>query len=69
MQRLKFLALSIAVLALVALPSITSSQNERPRRPQARFVKMPNAIPNRYIVVLNDDVADDDSPREVRWNA
>ena len=74
MQRLKHLAVSISILglfafALVALPSITSSQSNRPdtpRRPQKKFVKKQNAISNRYIVVLNDDVADDDSPREAR---
>ena len=77
MQRLKNLAVSISILglfafALVALPSTTSSQNNRPdtpqrsRRPQTKFVKRPNAIPNRYIVVLDDDVVDNDNPREVR---
>jgi subtilisin family serine protease len=77
MQRLKNLAVSISILglfafALVALPSITSSQNNHPntprdpRRPQIKFVKKQNAISNRYIVVLNDDVAKDDDPREVR---
>jgi subtilisin family serine protease len=66
MQRLKILALSIAILAFVALPSITSSQNERRRGPQTKFRKVSNAIPNRYIVLLNDDVARDDDPREVR---
>jgi subtilisin family serine protease len=29
-------------------------------------MKRQNAIPNRYIVVLDDDVANDDNPREVR---
>jgi subtilisin family serine protease len=84
MHRLKYLALSIVALALVLLPSTTSSQNQgnpseflpprtsRPeppqdsRRPQVKFRKVQNAIPNRYIVVLNDDVASDDNPREAR---
>jgi subtilisin family serine protease len=34
--------------------------------PQTKFVKAERAIPNHYIVVLNDDVVPDDSPREVR---
>ncbi len=74
MQHLKNLAVSISILglfafALVALPTITSSQNNRPdipRRPQTKFVKKQNAISNRYIVVLNDDVAKDEDPREAR---
>ena len=41
-----------------------ASQGSRP--PQTKFRKVPNAIPNRYIVVLNDDVADNSHPREVR---
>jgi subtilisin family serine protease len=70
-------AVSILVLALIAWPSITSSQNERSSRPETpqrlrrshtRFVKKSDKsrIPNRYIVVLNDDVVADDNPREAR---
>ena len=72
MQRLKNFAISIVALALVALPSTTSSQNQRSegsqrsRGQQTKFVKRSKALPNRYIVVLNDNVASDDSPREVR---
>lgn len=67
MQRLKNLAVLIAILALVALPSVTSSHNQRnPGGSQGKLRKVKNKIPNRYIVVLNDDVASDDSPREVR---
>ncbi len=72
MQRLMIFAVVIFIVALVALPSTTSSQNNRPertqssRRPETKFAKRPNKIPNRYIVVLNDDVAADDNPREVR---
>jgi subtilisin family serine protease len=71
MQRLKnlvvpILVLALAALALVAFPSITSSQNRRPRGPQTKFRKVANAIANRYLVLLNDDVARDNEPREVR---
>jgi subtilisin family serine protease len=67
MQRLKNLAVLIAILALVALPLTTSSHNQNnPSRSQAKLRKVKNKIPNRYIVVLNDDVASDDSPREDR---
>lgn len=85
MSRVRNLAISIVLLALVAFPSITSSRNQdhrpgsSPQRtshpaplqrsgPQTKFVKVKkDKIPNRYIVVLNDDVADDDSPREARF--
>lgn len=81
MQRRKQFAVSIVILALVVLPSTTSSQNQRPvletgprseaprgpSPPQAKFRKVrENKIPNRYIVVLKDDVASNDSPREGR---
>ena len=39
---------------------------QRSRGPQSKFVKVQNAIPNRYIVLLNDDVVSNDSPREAR---
>lgn len=74
MQRLKTFAISLVILALVSLPSTTSSQNQEnspefsPQRssrpetpqgsggPQTKFRKTSPAIPNSYIVVLNDDV-------------
>src|SRR5687767_15653072 len=34
--------------------------------PSTKFVKVENAIPNRYIVVLNDDVVSSDAPLNVR---
>lgn len=34
--------------------------------PPTKFVKVQNAIPNRYIVVLNDDVVSGDAPLDVR---
>jgi subtilisin family serine protease len=69
MLRLGILAISLVILVFVALPLTTSSQNQRPqgpRRPLTKFVKRENAIPNRYIVILNDDVADNNLPREAR---
>lgn len=84
MQRLKNFAISIVILALVALPSTTSSQNQKnspefspqttsrpetsqdPRPPQTKFVKGQNPIPNRYIVVLEDDVVPENASLEVR---
>ena len=75
MNRLLVFAAAIVVVALIAWPSTTSSQNERSLRPdttqgrsrsQTKFEKRANHIPNRYIVVLNDDVASNDNPREVR---
>ena len=34
--------------------------------PPTKFVKVQNAFPNRYIVVLNDDVVASDAPFDVR---
>jgi hypothetical protein len=39
---------------------------QRPLTPATKFVKVQNAIPNKYIVVLNDDVVPSDAPLEVR---
>jgi hypothetical protein len=66
MLRLGILVLSLVIIVLVALPLTTSSQNQRARGQQNKFIKRANAIPNRYIVVLNDEIADNDSPREAR---
>ena len=67
MHRLKILAISIIALALVALPTITSSQNQRnPNASKGKLRKASKPIANRYIVILNDDVVTDESPREVR---
>ena len=43
-----------------------SVQPQRPATPATKFVKSKRPIPNRYIVVLKDDVASDDLPLEVR---
>lgn len=41
-------------------------KTQRPLVPTTKFVKSQNAIPNRYIVVLNDDVVSNDAPLDVR---
>src|SRR5258705_9213965 len=49
-------------------PSRTSQQ-EQPKgslTPPSKFFKTKKPIPNRYIVVLNDDVVSDNAPLEVR---
>jgi hypothetical protein len=83
MLRLKNFAGSIVILALVALPSTTSGQNQdppaesstpkttRPAEPQdpvtpSKFHRTKKPIPNRYIVILEDDVVSDNLPVEVR---
>ena len=76
MQRFKNFAVPSLIIALLVFPLTTSSQKQgssnqkqsaqSSRRPETRFVKRPKAIPNRYIVVLNDDVADNNKPREAR---
>ena len=81
MQPLKNFAIPSLLIALLVFPLTTSSQNQEPspprgtsrseapqgsRRPETKFRKVQKPIPNRYIVILNNDVADDVSPREVR---
>jgi len=39
---------------------------QRPLIPRTKFVKVQNPIPNKYIVVLNDDVVSSDAPLDVR---
>ncbi len=74
--------LSIVTLALVPMqissqtqdypPEFSPLRTSRPRPqqpsliPTTKFVKVQNAIPNRYIVVLNDDVVPRDAPLDVR---
>jgi len=43
-----------------------STKQQRPRTPPTKFVKKKRPMPNRYIVVLDDDVVSDDLPLEVR---
>jgi subtilisin family serine protease len=69
MLRIGILVISLVILVVVALPLTTSSQNQGrrgPLGPQSKFKKVSNALPNRYIVVLDDDVASNDLPREAR---
>jgi len=67
MQRFKNFAISLVVVALLVFPLTTSSHNqEPPRKAPAKFMKAERPIPNRYIVVLEDDVAPDNLPIEVR---
>jgi len=37
-----------------------------PQAPSTKFVRMPNSVPNRYIVVLNDDVVSDKAALDTR---
>jgi hypothetical protein len=76
-QRLRnYVILSLTIAGLV-LPSTTSSQipepltsrpeqQQGPSKPASKFAKSKKPIPNRYIVVLKDDVVSDDAPLEVR---
>ncbi|HEU4434398.1 MAG TPA: hypothetical protein VFR51_13530 [Pyrinomonadaceae bacterium] len=78
MQRLKY-SVFLLTIALLVFPSTTSSllrgqvttsqtaQQQRPRTPGGKFLKgKKNPIPNRYIVILQDDVVSDSAPLEVR---
>ena len=78
--KIHVVALSIFALLLFSIPT-TSSQNisselsppptsspaaQPPRKPQAKFNRVENPIPNRYIVVLNDDVVSPGASLNVR---
>jgi hypothetical protein len=75
------LSLTIAVLVFPSTtssqmqeypPEFSLLKTSRPEQPQGsltpptKFVKKKKRIPNRYIVVLNDNVVSDDAPLEVR---
>src|SRR5258705_7015150 len=76
-----FIALSVFALTLVSgstlsqsrgnpefSPLQTARQRPVPRSltPPSKFVKGQNAIPNKYVVVLNDDVVSNQSPAAAR---
>src|SRR5215217_895679 len=63
MQRLKNYSILSLTIAILVLSSVRYSQMQEPA---SKFVKAKNPIPNRYIVVLNDDVVSDNAPLEVR---
>src|SRR5215218_4157796 len=84
MQRLKNFGIGSLIVALLVLPSTSSSRNQEsppesspfrtsravepqgPETPLAKFVKAKKPIPNRYIVVLEDDVVPDNAAPEVK---
>jgi hypothetical protein len=68
MQRFRNYAIT-CVIALLVFPSTALNQTQDPQAPstpQKKFYKHDRVIPNRYIVVLNDDVVSSDAPLEVR---
>ena len=53
----------------LAFPTLSTSRPvgpQAPATPRTRFLKSKKPIPNRYIVVLEDDVVPDNASREVR---
>ena len=75
MQCLKY-SVFLLTINLLVFPSTTSSQLQeqvttsetaQQQRPASKFLKgKKNPIPNRYIVILKDDVVSDSAPVEVR---
>ena len=67
-----------SVIALLAFSLTTAGQTQDPQpessppqpqtspTPPVKFFKKKNPIPNRYIVVLKNDVVSDDAPLKVR---
>lgn len=68
MSRIKIhsVALSVFVLALIPVLANGQSRTDQKSSPQSKFAKTPNAVPNSYIVVLNDDVVSPRSSLEAR---
>src|SRR5215213_11708112 len=71
MQRVKNYAILSLTIAVLVFPSTTgrTSRSEQPQGSSTaapKFRKSKRAIPNRYIVGLNDDVVSNDAPLEVR---
>lgn len=82
MQRLRNYAIASVIALLVFPLTATSQTQDpaepspqktarpepspAPSAPSAKFHKTKKPIPNRYIVVLKDDVVSDDAPLEVR---
>ena len=54
------------VIALLVFPSTALNQTQDPSTPQKKFYKHDRVIPNRYIVVLKDNVVSNDDSLEVR---
>ena len=69
MLRLKYSVLLLTV-ALLVFPLTTTSQTAQqqdPPTPGGKFLKgKKNPIPNRYIVILKDDVVSDSASLEAR---
>jgi hypothetical protein len=65
MQRFRYYVIT-CVIALLVFPSTALNQTQGPSTPQKKFYKHDRVIPNRYIVVLNDNVVSNDAPIEVR---
>src|SRR5690349_24873457 len=77
MQRLKY-SIFLLNIALLVFASITSSQlqgqvttsqtaqQQSPAKTAGKFLRSKNPIPNRYIVILKDDVVSDSAPLEAR---
>ena len=81
LKNYSILSLTIAILVFPSTTSsqmqeyppefspLRTSRSEQPQgslTPATKFVKAKKPIPNRYIVVLNDDVVSDNAPLEVR---
>jgi hypothetical protein len=65
MQRFRHYVIT-CVIALLVFPSTALNQTQDPSAPKKKFYKHDRVISNRYIVVLNDNVASNDEPLEVR---
>ncbi|HET6975212.1 MAG TPA: S8 family serine peptidase [Pyrinomonadaceae bacterium] len=66
MKRIKIYSLALSIFALALTPMLAQSQSRNDTPPKTKFFKSNNAIPNSYIVVLNDDVASNNVSKDAR---
>lgn len=57
MKKILALLATIILCAVSLTPTFVSAQKKTPKEPEAKFRQSANAIPNRYIVVLEDPAA------------
>jgi subtilisin family serine protease len=67
MKRIRIYSVALSVFVLALSPVLTAGQLRTDQKsPLTKFFKTPNAVPNSYIVVLNDDLVSSKASLNVR---
>ncbi len=68
MKHIKIYSVALSFFVLALSPVLTKSQSitDQKSSPQTKFFKTPKAVPNSYIVVLNDDLVSSKASLQVR---